>query len=75
MAGPRPAAGQISATTPPELVGGTEAKKPERNRVMRNVWMFGARAWPRCKIVYSIIGIAKIGLRPTSSLPGPQKSG
>jgi hypothetical protein len=51
MAGPRPAADQISAITPPQFVMGTAAKNPEINLVMRRVSIFLARDCPRKEAV------------------------
>jgi len=75
VAGPLPAEDQISAITPPLFVNGATAKKPDKKRVTRRVWMFGARACPRWKRVYRVSANVKTGLRPVTSEPGPQNNG
>jgi hypothetical protein len=75
IAGPRPAADQMSAITPPQFVIGTAAKNPEINLVIRRVSIFWASDCPRKEAVYSINVYRKMGLRPMSSLPGPHING
>ncbi len=65
----------MSAKTPVLLVRGATAKKPHIKRVTSKVVMLFAQAWPMWKMVYIARVPIKMGRRPMSSEPGPQKVG
>jgi hypothetical protein len=75
VAMPRFTGSQISAMTPVLFVRGATAKKPQKKRVTSKVVMLFARAWPMWKRVYMAKVPMKMGRRPMSSEPGPQKVG
>ena len=74
-AAPRCSGVHISLNTPPVFVIGADAKKPQKNRVMRTVCISFAAAVAKEKTEATKYGAITADLRPYNSESGAQSNG